>query len=332
MIQALETLEESLEDGDDGEILRAISRVENGSLTVYPQRAATTVRYISGPESQEFTTAGEYVESLESFRESREDLLQSAYEYLAADGSRVDVMGLVGETLDRYDILKRRSGTMSEVIESTDAPAILTFDDPNDITVLVDESYTAELQLSNVGSRTAREVVFDSSPPSVTDVRSSIVDSIGSGEAVDVRVNLTTKDTGFWTVAVSASTDLTGDTAMFELAVFDRVTLISRAKRAVRKMIALYDRGSSDGQGGSSVRRQLEQIERRLQRAAVALERKAPRESIDGKLAAAIEQLRSVSNRLENDSVGDLDPLTLSELVGTVRVTIDSIEVIVGGT
>jgi len=332
MIQALETLGDALEGGDDGEILHAISRVEDGSLTVHPQRAATTVRYVAEPESQEFTTAGEYVESLESFRASREDLLQSAYEYLAADGSRGDVMGLVGETLDRYDILKRRSETMSEVIESTDAPAILTFDEPNDITVLVHESITTELKLSNVGSRTAREVVFDASPPSVTNVRPSFVDSISSGGAVDVRVNLTPKYTGFWTVTVSASTDLTGDTAMFELAVFDRVTLISRAKRAVSKMIALYHRGSSDGRGGSSVRRQLEQIERRLQRAAVAVERNAPRESVEGELTAAIKQLRSVSNRLENHSVGDLDPLTRSELVDTIRMTIDSIEVIVGGT
>ncbi len=335
-VSALDELRSAVDTADDGAIFDTFWTFEDAVASELPEernfcQVATTVRYLSHPESEEFSTGTEYINSLVSLELKREQLSQSVFEYLTTDTSREGIIESINRTIEGYGTLEKRVRALDSAAESIGVPAILALDDLEDVTVPTEELSIVDVLLSNVGSKPAAEVKLEVSGPAETTIDPPVVVSLDEGESAAVRVHTIPERTGYETITVWASSDTVGNSTTFELEALDRAAFILRTERAVRSMIALADEETQGRRGTLSVHRQLERIERRLEAARDAEKRDEPRQSVDGTLEAAKNQLAGVGNHLQNGSVTELDQLTVSELLHAITDIIEKIEVFIDG-
>jgi hypothetical protein len=335
-VSALEELRSAVDTADDGTIFDTFRTFENAVASeIYEERkscmVATTVRYLSHPDSEAFSDGTAYIHSLVSLEAKREQLSQSVFEYLTTDASRKAVGEAISRTIERYEALEKRTQALDSAAESVEVPAILAFDTIEDITVPIEEHSTVDVPLSNVGSKPTVDVDLEVSGPPETTIDPPVIESLDSGESAAVRIHTIPERTGYRTVTARASSDTLGDATTFELQALNRATFILRIERAVRSMTALVDEGTRRRRGDHSVRHQLERIERRLKDTRDAENRNEPHQSIDRRLKTAKNQLTRIRSRLQNESGLDLDRLTVSELNHGITDVIEEIEVLVDG-
>lgn len=335
-LEALSALADALASEDDAEVLDAFWTLEDAVAADARRerrfdRLATAVRYGSSPDSEAFRTSSSYVEAAVDLDDRREDLSLATIEYLAADGAAAEARDLVQETIEGYESNRRRREELKTAGAVSGVPAVLAFEGVDDLTVPVGTRLTIDVPLSNVGSKTARNVALE-----VSDVFGSRIDpeeiaSLDAGGSTTVKATVSPDRAGSAMVTASASTDRTGDDVSFGVEALDALGFIGRARRKIVAMIELVGSRGSGRRGGPSVERQLDRAVERLDSAAEAIERDAPSRSVDGKLGAAVNVLEAVRNRLANDAATGLDEVTTIELgeeitatIGTVRHAINA--------
>lgn len=329
--EALAALDEALTEEDDAAVLEAFWTLED-AVTADAQtmrqfdRLATAVRYTTSPGSDAFECSGSYVESAVELDDTRQALSLGTLEYLSADRPAADVRELVRSTSDADETNRGRRKELESAKDDVGVAAVLAFEGIADVTVPIGTRFAIDVRLSNVGTQVATDVELDVTDAFGSHIEPEVVESLHADVSTVPTVSFSPDRAGSAIVTVTASANGTGDDVSFGVEVLDARGFIARAKRRVVSMVDQAESQQSGRGGGPSVAKQLGRAVEKLDSAADAIDRGAPRGSVDGKLRAAANVLRAVDNRLVHSAGTGLDDVTVVELRAEIPAAIETTE------